>query len=285
MSSTLALLGCGDLGTALGLRLLAAGQNVLAVRRGVHRLPAELPSLALDYSDPAGLEPLREADADRFLFTPTPASRDSAGYEQGFLRPVENLLSVLAGGPPRRILFTSSTRVYGEDDGGWVDESTPACPGDAQGDVILAAERLLLDSHHRVTVVRFAGIYGRLPSALLDRVERGEVCPPVPVLYSNRIHREDCIGFLEHLLCGVHRPEPLYLGVDDLPVPRHEVERWLAAEMGGHLPPGGVERRGASMRGKRCRNELLKESGYRLKYPDYRVGYREVLDRRVTGPG
>jgi nucleoside-diphosphate-sugar epimerase len=283
--SVLALLGCGDLGTALGLRLQALGQEVLAVRRQVALLPPALPALALDYTDRDQFAPLAEPDVASVLLTPTPVTRDIAGYEQGYLRPVQNLLDRWQGGPARRILFVSSTRVYGQDAGEWVDETTEPRPQDGQGAVILEAEQRLLASPHHVTVVRFGGIYGRLPSALLDRLRQGRFSPARPVHYGNRIHREDCIGFLEHLLAVLDDPGPLYIGVDDLPAPRHEVEAWLAAQLGVSAEAAAAPVEDGPCRGKRCRNLALHASGYRLRFRDYRQGYRDVLDRLATEPG
>ena len=80
-----------------------------------------------------------------------------------------------------------------------------------------------------------------------------------------------------HRVLGCMRP----LGVDDEPAPQWEVEQWLALRLGvdqpRELPPGSG---GAN---KRCRNRALVESGYQLRYPDYRSGYSEVIGR-FTGP-
>ena len=78
--------------------------------------------------------------------------------------------------------------------------------------------------------MRFSGIYGRSPSRLLERIARGDIVRPEPPHYSNRIHRDDCVGFLLHLLTLEERC--LYLASDDLPALSHEVESWLAEELG-----------------------------------------------------
>jgi hypothetical protein len=95
--------------------------------------------------------------------------------------------------------------------------------------------------------------------------------------YTNRIHRDDCAGALRHLL-GVAAPEPLYVAVDSEPAQDVEVMRWLAGTLGA--PPPRPARAGelpAARSNKRCRNDRLLSSGYRLRYPTFREGYTALL--------
>lgn len=274
------LIACGDLGTGVALQLAARGGQPLALRRNVAALPPAIPAMALDYSDPASLAQLAEHPADISVLTPTPPARDVDGYRQGYLRPVENLLALWADLPPQQLIYVSSTRVYGDAGGAWVDETSALAPADGQAEILVDAEQRLLASHHQVSVVRFSGIYGRSPSRLLERIRRGEIVSREPAHYSNRIHRDDCVGFLLHLL-GLQQRERLYLANDDLPALSHEVESWLAAMMGVDDPQETVAPPSAS---RRCRNGLLHASGYQLRYPDYRAGYGAMLGKPATGP-
>ena len=84
-------------------------------------------------------------------------------------------------------------------------------------------------------MIRFAGIYGDPRGHLLERIRRGELSPRQPPRYSNRIHRDDCAGFLCHLLERARTGAalaPVYNGVDDLPAAQFEVDTWLAAGAG-----------------------------------------------------
>lgn len=267
------LLGCGDLGTGVAEVLAARGDAPLALRRNTAALPGWLPSLALDYTDATSLAGLSERPADVTLLTPTPPGRDVDSYRLGYLAPVENLLESWRDGPPRQLIYVSSTRVYGDAGGNWVDEETGIEPADGQGEILAAAEQLLLDSPHRVSVVRFSGIYGRMPSRLLERIRRGNIVKREPEHFSNRIHRDDCLGFLLHLLDLAER-ERLYLASDDRPALQYEVESWLAAELGVQGPVESVEPMPGN---RRCRNRRLRASGYELKYPDYRAGYSAMI--------
>ena len=153
---------------------------------------------------------------------------------------------------------------------------------------MIAAERALLDSAHRASAIRFAGIYGYPGGRLLERIRRGELSPAQPVRYGNRIHRDDCAGFICHLLeqvAGGGSLAPAYNGVDDLPAAQFEVDSWLAAALGVRgepaLTPLSNAPEGMSTGHKRCSNRLLHSTGYRLLYPDYRSGYGALLGGAV----
>ncbi len=270
------LIGCGDIGSQLGLECVQAGVSAVGLRRNIAALPEQLSAYSLDYSSD-DMKVLADWEGDLAVFTPTPSARDAEGYRQGYLAPVQRFLEAREGAAPSCALFVSSTRVYGQQDGGWVSEQTPAQAADEQGEVILQAERLLEQSQHRLVVVRPGGIYGRSPSRLLERISGGEVLPCLEGGYGNRIHRDDLVGLLWHLSRKLLAGEALsdcYLAVDDAPIKNWEVEQWLARQIGVTDQQPAKARPG---RGKRCRNTALHQLGYRLRYPDYRAGYRELL--------
>jgi len=284
-SSSVLIVGCGDVGIRTGLLLLARRWSVIGVRRSIARLPAEFAGRAANYTQPGSLDFAAQMRPDFVVATFNPADRSVTGYRDGFRTAISNLLAGLGPHRPEHIVMASSTRVFAEADGGWVDESSALTTDDPWAQEIIAAERQLLDSGLPASVVRFAGIYGIPGGRLLSRIRRGELCPPEPVSYTNRIHREDCAGFLAHMLLMAQagkNPRPVYIGVDDLPAPRYEVESWLAREMGledliATQPAPGDDPTRHNAGHKRCRNTALRESGYRLIYPDYKSGYRSLL--------
>jgi nucleoside-diphosphate-sugar epimerase len=277
------LLGCGDIGIALGTRLQHEGHHVTALRRNIEALPASMPGLALDYSQADELAGLANLQFDVAVMTPTPAGPSEQGYLQGILQPVCNLLNLWREGPARRLIYVSSTRVYGNRGGDWVDETTTPAPADAQARLLEEAESKLLESRHEVSVVRFSGIYGRHPSRLLQRLGQGQLCAAEPPRFSNRIHRDDCVGFLAHLL-QCRRRHSLYLATDSLPALSREVEEWLLQAL-GREPVSELQIKADSNR--RCRNTRMLETGYQLKYQDYRAGYNAMINStsRATALG
>jgi nucleoside-diphosphate-sugar epimerase len=285
-TSSALIVGCGDVGIRTGLLLLEQGWDITGVRRNTTKLPAKFAVRAANYTQQGSLDFMAQQRPDFVLATFNPADRSIAGYKAGFRTAMDNLLAGLGQHRPRHILMASSTRVFAEADGGWVDEGSTLTADDPWAQEIIAAEQRLLHSGHNASVVRFAGIYGVPGGRLLSRIRRGELCPPMPVSYTNRIHRDDCAGFLAHLLRLAEAGKtllPVYIGVDDLPAPRYEVESWLAREMGLEYPlgvqSGAVDdpTRHNTAGHKRCRNSALHDSGYQLIYPDYKTGYGALL--------
>ena len=286
-NNSVLIVGCGDLGARSARLLLAQGLRVIGVRRDTSRLPPGITGLAADYSQRGDLSGLADLRPDYVIATFTPADRSPRGYRAGFADAAANLLQGLGSHRPTGIIMASSTRVLGEKAGGWVDEESALAVDDPLAVPIIEAERQLLDSGLPVSVVRFGGIYGSSGGRLLARIARGQLCAREPVRYSNRIHRDDCAGFLQHLLQRWHAGlsvEPVYLGVDDLPAPQYEVEAWLARALGVEKISEDAQRRQGAGH-KRCRNQRLRASGYQLRYPDYRSGYSAVLAARLKQRG
>lgn len=279
---TLLIVGCGDIGQRVGRALAAAGWSIHAVRRTPPADEQAFHWTAADYASEGSLDFAQDLAPDVVLTSFTPTSMDLAGYRRGFAGGASNLARGLGEHRPRRVIMVSSTRVYAECDGGWVDEDAALATEDERALAIIEAERQLPDSGHNTSVVRFGGVYGDPNGRLLTRIARCEIAPAQPVRYTNRIHREDCAGFLEHLCHLAMAGEPLaavYNGVDDNPAPAHEVESWIARRL-GCSSVSTVDGSKQARNHKRCRNRRLHESGYLLRFPDYMAGYEEVCSQR-----
>ena len=280
---TVLFLGCGDLGIRAGHSLLQAGARVIGVRRSAGQLPERFESVIADYTEPGSLAFMEALAPDYVVTAFKPDGRDEAGYRRGFLDAAHNLVQGLGAHRPRRVLFISSTRVFAEQDGGWIDEASPLTTDDQPACRIIDAETALSEAGLELTSVRCSGIYGDPHGRLLSRIASGQLCAREPVSFSNRIHREDASGFLAHLVLRDAAGDALaasYIASDDRPAPQHEVELWLAGELG--LDPSSLRFDAARMASghKRCRNTRLHETGFTLAYPDYRHGYSHVLAQR-----
>lgn len=273
--SHILIAGLGDLGTGLAERLLADGHRVSGIRRG-HDAPAGVDLYSQDLLDGAHLLPPDQVDLAVVIMTPSEYNEE--GYLKAYVRAPLNLLDALAARQPLPpVLFVSSTAVFGDQDGD-LDETTPPRPSRYNGKVVLAAEQEI-SARTLATVVRFSGIYGPGRRRLLSKVEklmRGEEALPAPA-WSNRIHRDDCVGLLHTLagqwLAGETVP-PLVVGTDNHPARNLDVYQWLAERLGGTLAVPDTE-----ATGKRLRSGFIAAGGYRLRYPDYRAGYETVLGR------
>lgn len=263
--------GAGYVGRALAQRLVSQGHEVVVLRRGALPPPQGARAFRADLLAPAALDGLPPAD---WVFYTAAADERSDGayrraYVEGLARLVERLVRMEP--VPQRLLFTSSTGVYGQRGGEWVDESSPTEPADFAGRRLLEAEALVRAAPLAGTVLRLGGIYGPGRSSLIERVRAGASCAPG---YANRIHRDDAAAALAHL-AALPRAEPCVIGVDSAPVLACEVQGWLAQRLG--LPAPRPEPEPAARGSKRCRNARLLATGFRLRYPTYREGYAALL--------
>jgi nucleoside-diphosphate-sugar epimerase len=280
--------GCGYVGSALGLEMAGEGHEVFGLRRDPARLPAGIEPLQADLS-------LRESPLllpegiDFAVYSVSPDDGSATAYRKAYLDGLELFLRTLReqGEKPRRVLFTSSTSVYAQSHGEWVDEDSPTRPDRPSGETLLLAERLLVASGLPATVVRFGGIYGPGRTRLVEQVARGEalVDPPDAEVrhFTNRIHRDDAAGILRQLMLRASDPGPsgdLFLGVDCEPADEAEVLRFLASELGVPAPrertpedPPARRRAGS----KRCRNDRIRSLGYRFRVPSFRDGYPPIV--------
>ena len=247
------------------------------MRRQIDALARGIKPWRIDLTDPGSFT-APPAAFDYLFYTASADRRDEDHYRAVYVDGLCDLLSALrdAGSPLRRVFFTSSTAVYGQSEGEWVDESSVTDPLRFNGHVLLEAEAVLREAPETGISVRLSGIYGPGRTRLVRKVWNGEATATGG--WTNRIHVEDCAGALHHLM-RLENPEALYLGSDDEPVTTSDVVTWLSAELGVPAPPAAETER----LNKRCRNARLRETGYQFEHPTFREGYgpvvREFLSR------
>jgi len=165
-------------------------------------------------------------------------------------------------------------------DGEWVDEDSLTEPSRVNGQLQLLSEQRILAENKNNLVVRFAGIYGPGRKRMLNMARQGGPIQFKPPYYTNRIHKEDCVGVLAFLfekrLDGT-KLHSHYLACDDEPVPMWEVVSWLTKKLKCKLPEIKQADKDANQN-KRCCNKRLKELGYHFQYPTYREGYPQLIN-------
>lgn len=273
--------GCGYIGIALGEELVREGHTVWGLRRHPELLPSSIHAIKADLCSPQSLTTIPPA-LDFVFYTAAAERSDDASYHAIYVTGMRNLLNHLfvTGHNLKRVFFTSSTAVYGQTHGEWVDETSETSPQGFAGLRLLEAEHSLTRGPFAATVVRMAGIYGPRRERLINQVLRGEaVCRQGDPRYTNRIHRDDCAGVLRHLM-ALSSPEVVYLGADNEPADQSEVFRWLANRLGMPVPyaePPAALTAGKAQSNKRCRNARLLETGFMFCYPTFREGYEAIL--------
>lgn len=266
--------GCGDVGARVAHLLRDSGAEVWSLRRSDVPLSDGIRPLQADLTDADSLRRLPER-IDRVVYLPTPDTRDPFAYRQVFVQGLQNLLNALDRRALRHIVFVSSSAVYGEHNGDWVDEDTPVAPLGFNGEVLLEAEQWLAASGLPATVLRLAGLYGPGRTGLFERLGSGRVrVRSEPPFWSNRVHVEDAASAIVHIL-ALPDPATLYLGVDDTPLPIAQLYGEIARKLGVPQPAEGPAPQGIGS--KRLSNARLRTSGFIPRWPDSRAGYAALM--------
>lgn len=276
--------GWGDLGHRAVGGLVAAGHEVVALRRSpVEHPPPGVHPLVGDLASPSGLH--LPSGIGACIITLTPDVRDRAGYEAAYGAAVHNLYSLLEGDIratlPRpgdegiRVVFASSTAVYGQDGGEWVNETSSTSPSRFNGAVMRDTEQFVTTHDGtRGVVARLGGIYGPGRDRLVRATEQGR---PASRKWTNRIHADDAARALVHLATS---PTPMVPDVvnivDTQPARKHEVVAFIAGELGIAPPPLDDD----THLGKRVDGSRLLTTGFTHEFPTHREGYRDVLAHR-----
>jgi nucleoside-diphosphate-sugar epimerase len=285
------IFGLGYVGSQLAKELCAAGHEVVGVKRTLDAGPSgDFEIRAADVLNPADLRTLPQpVDA---LVNCVSSSRGGVDvFRSVFGDGTKNLLDWLSPNPPKRLLFTSSSSVYGQTDGSWVTETSEAKPDSETGQILVAAEREILrataDWDCHATILRVAGIYGPERGHLFLKYLRDEAkITGDPTRHLNQIHRDDVAGVISQLLEHDSPPEMMNVA-DDEPVTQSAFFEFLSRRLGKEMPPTGesAARRKRAVTDKRVSNRLLREEfAATLKFPTFREGYLAEMKRLGLNP-
>ena len=272
MSSYL-IAGCGYVGTALAKKLKEEGHSVSFLSRSEKKING-CQGIQVDLCDPNTLTEL--PTCDYILYMAAPDLKDLSSYEQAYYYGVKNLIKAYEHRPPKRFILVSSTSVYGERKGEWVDENSVTDPS-PKAEMLLKGEQYVTQSRIPATVIRFAGIYGPGRHSFVDKVMRGEqTILPNTTRYTNRIHRDDCANLL-YFITQMSQPEDLYLGCDSCPEDKNIVIKWISNQSSGPTIKTDSNDQPKKTLNKRCNNQKIKEAGFIFRYPSYKEGYLPII--------
>lgn len=285
MTGTHLIIGCGYLGRRVAGLWRRQGRRVLATTRRPDTA-RELRQLGLepilcDVLDPPQLPAVDVVCYAVALDRGSGATMRSV-YVDGLARVCERLP------PPARFVYVSSSSVYGQTDGSWVDESAATEPEEESGRIVVDAEAVLRQRLPEAIVLRFSGIYG--PGRLLRRksIEAGEPIVADADKWLNLIHVTDGAGAV--LAAQDHaRPGGVYNICDGHPVRRRDFYNELARVLAAPPPrfsappwdqPPPHEKANRRIANRRMREELR----VALAYPDYQQGLAASVDSFSPGP-
>lgn len=293
------IIGCGYLGRRVAAAWLQAGHSVTALTRSENNA-AELSRLGItpvvgDVCDPKSLVALPVVQSVLFAvgYDRTSGHSQHEVYVEGLGHVLEQV-----AGRCERLIYISSSSVYGQSSGEWVDESSPCEPVQSGGQCSLAAEELIrvtfpisegtAAARPLANVLRLSGIYG--PGRLLSRVESlraGEPLAGRGDAWLNLIHVDDAADAM--LACERQgQPGETYLITDDRPMRRDEYYSQLARLVAAP-PPQFLDdqpaKRGSGGLNKRCSNGKARaELGLTLRYPSFIAGLPHALGLTAGEP-
>lgn len=270
----IAVLGAGYVGSAVATQLAGRGDMVWAVRR--RERPAEAGVTWLRGDVTGGAIAGLPASLDAVVLAVAPSGALD-GYERTYPPAARAAVALARASGAKALVYTSSTGVYGERAGGWVDERTEVRAEGPGNRALIEAEQLLLTAGlPGVTVLRVSGIYGpgRDPRPRFGHAGqlamRGEY-------WVNLAHRSDIVGAILGALH--HRGDPRVLNVaDGAPTQAAEIARWLATQAGRDADALMFDGEGVPVRSnQRVSTAALVSTGWRPEYPSFREGFAHGL--------
>jgi nucleoside-diphosphate-sugar epimerase len=277
--------GCGYVGRATAELFHAEGWEVTgwtASEKSADALSSALPFpvRAVDLVDGVAVKSAGAGDHfDAVIHCASSRGGEAEAYRRIYLSGVQNLAAAF---PQALLLFTSSTSVYGQADGEWVIEESPAEPSHEKGKILREGEEVVLARGG--IIARLAGIYGPGRSALLQKFLAGEAAiDPREDRFINQVHRDDIARALLLLVqkhfAGELSGSRIFNVSDNHPQKRSECLQWLAAELRRDLATNGEapQRRKRGDSNKRVSSEKLLRLGWQPRYPTFQSAVKDSL--------
>ena len=274
------VVGAGDIGGQLAIKLVQADHEVWAMRRSDKPIEQGVHAIQGDVSEPETLLDM-PSDIDILVYTVASPVFSEEGYHKYYYNGIRHVLHALKaqGQKPKHAFFTSSSSVYHQMDASWVDEESPTDPRSFAGKELLKAEKALAKGYIPATSVRFPGIYGPGRNRMIEQARQGGHCDPAPEVWTNRIHRDDCVGVLKFLIEKViadEEIEAVYLGCDSQPTTLFDILEWMKDRI-GEVEPDYELPEATRRANRRCSNARLIAAGYQFKFNNFQEGYDFVL--------
>jgi nucleoside-diphosphate-sugar epimerase len=270
------LVGCGDLGSTIATNLKHE-HEVTGLRRSIHAASSGIQIMCADVTQPNTLSALQNLNPNIIVYCISADGPSDAQYQAAYVTGLKNVLATQANNHTlTHVFFVSSTRVYGQVTDDLLDENIPAIPADFGGERLLEAENALKHLPCEAISMRLSGIYGT-GRLYLANMAKDVSKWPQENHWSNRIHRDDAAGFIAFMVEKAAKNQQLedcYIVTDDMPTQQYEVLTWLAKQQ--NVDVSNVKML-APKGGKRLSNKRLRDTGFELQYPNYQVGYGEIL--------
>ena len=184
MSKKVLILGYGDIANRLSKLLSKKDFDLYAVSKSIKKIKN---FYMHDWLSDNQFE-LDQKDFDSVIFFPKPFDMSEAGYKKGFIDGSRSILNILEKINFRKLILISSTRVYGREQIGLLDESTEPQPSDFRGKLVYDYENLFIKKYNKETfVLRFAGLYtNKSEVTFLNNLHRDSAAEIIYFILSNQ---------------------------------------------------------------------------------------------------
>ncbi|HCK72252.1 MAG TPA: NAD(P)-dependent oxidoreductase [Planctomycetaceae bacterium] len=280
------IIGCGYLGRRIAAHWYESSREVFALTRSTETATQFSKHgwnpIIGDITKPESVAPLPEVDT---VLLSVGFDRH-AGYDihTAFVDGIQNTIAKLPSNISR-LIYISSTGVYSQSNGEWVDEESTCEPQRPGGVACLEAERFLQQSRFsdRLVILRLAGIYGPERIPRMASIQKGEPISSPRHGYINLIHVDDAVQAVA--AAGQYKKTPATFVIgDDEPVIRSDYFGFVAKKLNAPSvsfsePEADSHVVSRAMADKRIRNSRMRmELGIDLKYPTYREGITAILE-------
>lgn len=289
------IFGCGYLGIRLADTLINHGYEVGALTKNqtyAEILKAKgIKEVIVDRLESDTWHSLVGSEYSKIINCVSSAGNGLSGYESSYHQGQASIIRWAKSHSVKSFIYTSSTSVYPEDSGAWVEENSledEAIHSDA-AQILRRAENLIEknQSHFgQYFILRLSGIYGPKRHYLLNQIQSSKVIAGSGDYFMNMIHVDDILSAILKL---INSEEPIASGIynlsDDTPTRKEDVVKWLAEQLNLSVPSFDkdlLSQRNASRKtrtkNRRIANRKLKDSlGLALKYPSFKEGYSQII--------
>lgn len=293
-----ALLGCGYIGFAFAKEALQKGFQICALTHNSEKVAA-LKNLGVQNVIKAELESeswhSRIDPEQDWVLNTVSAAKGINGAQRSYLEGQKSVVKWICGGKIDTFIYTSSTSVYPQNNGVWVNEKSQTDGGNERSKVLLEAEKVIqesgLGSCKRWFILRLAGIYGPGRHYILDRLRRGEVEFEGSGDFAlNLAHRDDiCSALWATFESPYIINNEIFNVCDDYPTLKKEMVGWLAKkidcpspEFNPYLTTGRSRQRqlpNGHLPNRYISNKKIREIfHWEPQYASFRSGYASILD-------
>ena len=262
------IVGCGDIGTKVGYKLLKEGHTVHALKRIPPSDTNTIFYIKTDITDESQIKSIN-TDYDMVLFIPTVDSRTQEAYTELYDVGLNNVLSHFSRKNNKTVfIFISSSIVYSQNKGEEVSEETTLLEGvNFRADILMQAEQRVLQHNEKSIVLRFSGIYGRGEQHMVKKLKKKTPVQETPPYYTNRIHVDDCVNsilFMIEKSTKEKLAKHIYNVTQTKVLSLYEYACVVAKENGLGTPVKEIRKEKDTSQGKKISNKSLQSLGYKF---------------------